>query len=122
MTQRWSQRLDGYIDASPPRRPRIPVGYLNTYTQLKEPDHCWGLNGGNDKWQHDVYNAGCLIEAGVHYYRATGKTALLKVAAKLANHMCEVIGPGRRTTLSRGIRWPRSRWCGWLSCSASSRT
>ena len=40
-----------------------------------------------------MYNAGCLIEAGVHYYRATGKTSLLKVAAKLANHMCGVIGP-----------------------------
>jgi len=47
----------------------------------------------NDNAQHDVYNAGAMIEAAVHCWRATGKTRLLVTAMKLANHMCDVMGP-----------------------------
>lgn len=86
-------RLDGYIEHIAAAAARDPDGYLNTYTQLKEPTHRWGQNGGDDNLQHDVYNAGALIEAGVHYYRATGKTRLLQVAVKLANHMADLMGP-----------------------------
>ena len=85
--------LDGYIDRIAAAAAKDPDGYLNTYTQLKEPTHRWGLNGGNDNWQHDVYNASAMVEAAVHYYRATGKTRLLQVATKLANHMADVMGP-----------------------------
>lgn len=27
-----------------------------------ENDHRWGENGGNLRWQHDVYNSGALVE------------------------------------------------------------
>ena len=86
-------RLDGYIERIAAAAARDPDGYLNTHTQLNEPTHRWGLNGGDDNLQHDVYNAGALIEAAVYYYRATGKTRLLQVATKLANHMADVMGP-----------------------------
>ena len=86
-------RLDGYIERIAAAAAKDADGYLNTYTQLKEPAHRWGLNGGDDNHQHDVYNAGAMIEAAVHYYRATGKTQLLGVAVKLANHMAAVMGP-----------------------------
>ena len=33
-----------------------------------------------------------LIEAGVHYYLATGKTKLLSVATRLTKYMCEYMG------------------------------
>jgi DUF1680 family protein len=95
-------RLDGYIGRIAAAAAKDPDGYLNTYTQLKEPTHRWGLNGGNDVGQHDVYNAGALIEAGVHYYRATGKITLLKVAAKQANYMCKVIGPAPKKNVIPG--------------------
>ena len=85
-------RLDGYIQRIAAAAAKDPDGYLNTYTQLKEPAHRWGLNDGDDNRQHDVYNAGAMVEAAVHYYRATGKTRLLQVAAKLANHMADVMG------------------------------
>ena len=87
------KRLDGYIERIAAAAARDPDGYLNTHTQLMEPTHRWGLNGGNDNNQHDVYNAGALVEAAVHYYGATGKTRLLAVATKLANHMSDVMGP-----------------------------
>ena len=87
------KRLDGYIDRIAAAAAKDPDGYLNTWTQLMAPNHRWGLNGGNDVQQHDVYNAGAMVEAAVHYYRATGKTRLLQVATKLANHMADVMGP-----------------------------
>jgi len=95
-------RLDGYIERIAAAAARDPNGYLNTYTQLEEPDHRWGLNGGNVRWQHDLYNAGAMVEAAVHYYRATGKTQLLDAATKLANHMADRMGPSPRQNIIPG--------------------
>lgn len=93
------QRIEGYIGRIAAAADKDPDGYINTHTQLVEPNHRWGQNGGNDRDQHDLYNAGCLLEAGVHYYRATGQTELLRVATRLANYMCEVMGPGRKNII-----------------------
>ena len=95
-------RLDNYIDHIAAAAAKDPNGYINTYTQLQEPTHRWGSNGGNDRWQHDLYNAGALVEAGVHYYRATGKTKLLEVAVKFASHMADVMGPAPKQNLVPG--------------------
>ena len=66
------------------------------------PGQRWGLNGGNEVEQHDVYNAGAMVEAGVHYYRATGKTQLLQVATKFANHMADIMGPPPKKNIVPG--------------------
>jgi DUF1680 family protein len=95
-------RLDGYIERIAAAAAKDPDGYLNTWTQLMAPEKRWGLNGGNDVQQHDVYNAGALVDAAVHYYRATGKTRLLKVAVKLANHMADVMGPPPKKNIVPG--------------------
>lgn len=87
------KQLDGYIDRISAAAAIDPNGYVNTYTQLDEPDHRWGLNGGLEVWQHEIYNLGALVEAGVHHCRATGKTTLLATSVKIANHMCEIMGP-----------------------------
>lgn len=86
-------RIDAYIDRIAAAQASEEDGYINTYTQLMESGHRWGQNGGFLRWQHDVYNAGMLVEAGIHYYNATGKTKLLEVATRFANMMCELIGP-----------------------------
>ena len=96
------QRLDGAIERIAAAQAADPDGYLNTYTRLERPTQRWGLNGGDDNWQHDVYNAGALVEAAVHYYRATGKTRLLEAAARLANHMADVMGPPPRRNIVPG--------------------
>jgi DUF1680 family protein len=95
-------RVDGMIDRISAAAAHDPDGYLNTYTQMKEPGHRWGQNGGNDRWQHDLYNAGCMVEAGVHYYRATGKTKLLETAVRMANLMSKVMGPPPRQNIIPG--------------------
>jgi DUF1680 family protein len=87
------KRMDGYIDKIAAAQASDHDGYINTYTQLMEPEHRWGFKGGVLRWQHDVYNSGMLVEAAVHYYKATGKTKLLDVAVRLANYMYADIGP-----------------------------
>jgi DUF1680 family protein len=93
------KRIDGYISRIAAAQDRDPNGYLNTWTQLEHPNQRWGLNGGNDGWQHEMYNVGALCEAAVHYYQATGKTSLLKVAVKLANYTCDQVGPSPKYEL-----------------------
>jgi DUF1680 family protein len=99
-------RIDGYIARIAAAAAKDPNGYLNTWTQLMEPQHRWGINGGNDVQQHDVYNFGAMVEAGVHYYRATGKTDLLRVAVKMANHACDTIGPPPKANVIPGHALP----------------
>ena len=100
-------RIDGYIVRIVAAQTADPSGYLNTWTQaMLPPTQRWGMNGGDDRSQHDVYNAGMMIEAGIHYYRATGKTALLEAATRMANLMCTAIGPPPRANVVPGHSGP----------------
>ncbi|MGO8930524.1 MAG: glycoside hydrolase family 127 protein [Limisphaerales bacterium] len=92
-------RIDGYIARIAAAQARDTNGYLNTWTQLQHPDQRWGLNGGNDGYQHEMYNVGALCEAAVHFYQATGKSSLLKVAVRLANYTCSQVGPAPKHEL-----------------------
>ena len=83
-------QIDGIIEAI--RKAQGEDGWLHPYVTLERPRQLWGLNGGNARWQHETYDAGCLIEAGVHHYRATGKTSLLACSVKCANYLAEHIG------------------------------
>ncbi len=64
---------------------QLPDGYLDTYFTLNGLDKRW-----TDVEKHEDYCAGHLIEAAVAYYDATGKTKLLQVAIRLANHIDSV--------------------------------
>ncbi|MGC4044391.1 MAG: glycoside hydrolase family 127 protein [Armatimonas sp.] len=100
-------RIDGYIARIASAQEKDPTGYLNTWTQAMAPqEHRWGRNGGDDRWQHDVYNAGMLVEAAVHYWRATHKPALLEVATRLTNLMCDTIGPAPKANVVPGHSGP----------------
>lgn len=92
-------QIDGYIERIVAAQSVRQDGYINTYTQLVEPGHEWGLNGGFQLWQHEIYNLGALVDAGIHYYRATGKTRLLVAGVRIANTMCELMGPPPRKNL-----------------------
>ena len=76
-------KIDGYVDRIAAAQAVDKDGYIDTYTTLIYSDRRFGTNGGDDKWQHDIYNAGMLAEAAVHYYDATGKTKLLEVAVPI---------------------------------------
>ena len=100
-------RVDGYIARIEAAQKSDPDGFVGTNTQLTEDNHRWGANGGFLRMQHDVYNAGMLIEAGVHYYEATGDDRLLKVATRMADYMVRTMGPAPKRISSRRTRAPR---------------
>ncbi|WP_337099738.1 glycoside hydrolase family 127 protein [Paenibacillus sp. YIM B09110] len=67
-----------------------PDGYLNTYYTLKEPGKKWT----NLTECHELYCAGHMIEAGVAYYKGTGKRKLLDVCCRMADDIAVVFGDG----------------------------
>jgi DUF1680 family protein len=99
-------KLDAYINRIAAAQAADPDGYIDTYPTLNRPTQRWGTNGGDDRWQHDLYNAGMLVEAGVHYYKATGKTHLLQVGVKMANYMCKVMGDAPKLNIIPGHAGP----------------
>ncbi|SOE07262.1 glycoside hydrolase family 127 protein [Streptomyces sp. Ag109_G2-15] len=68
-----------------------PDGYLNTWFQLVKG----GARYQDLRWGHELYCAGHLIQAAVAHHRATGRTELLDVARRFADHVDSVFGlPG----------------------------
>jgi DUF1680 family protein len=65
-------------------------GYLDSVQQVRFA----GARYTDLKWSHEMYCAGHLIQAAVAQSRATGDTALLDVATKLADHLVRTFGPG----------------------------
>lgn len=65
-----------------------PDGYLNSYFALERADQRWTIPD-----LHETYCAGHLFQAAVAHYRATGKTNLLDVATRFADHICDRFGP-----------------------------
>jgi DUF1680 family protein len=99
-------KIDGYIGRIAAAQAVDKDGYIDTYTTLMYSNRRFGTNGGDDKWQHDIYNAGMLAEAAVHYYYATGKTQLLDVAVKMANYMYSFMGPAPKHNVIPGHAGP----------------
>ena len=97
--EKLDQRLDGYIERIAAAQAKDPDGYIHTWVTLLSPHTRWGKNGGDIVWQHDVYNAGCLIEAAVHHFRATRKINLLQIAVRFANYMSGLIGPAPKENI-----------------------
>ena len=66
-------------------------GYINTFYTLTGLENRW-----DNMDKHEMYCAGHMIEAGVAYYKVTGKRQLLDVCIRMADHMMTVFGPGKR--------------------------
>lgn len=60
-------------------------GYFNIYFTVVEPE-----NRFQKRTEHELYDAGHLIEAAVAYARATGKEKFLQLMCKYADHIEEV--------------------------------
>ena len=69
-----------------------PDGYINSFVQLDHPDMKWrSLNA-----LHEMYCMGHLVEAGVAYFDATGKTRLLDASRRAMDCVMREFGPGAR--------------------------
>ena len=87
-------RLDGWVDEAVKllSAAQQPDGYLQSYFQVVRPDeHFVDL-----EWGHELYCAGHLIQAAVAHARAGGRTDLLDIATKLADHIDSTFGPAKK--------------------------
>jgi DUF1680 family protein len=82
-----ADRVDETIDLL--ARAQDDDGYLNTFFMLVQPEKRWT----NLNMMHELYCVGHLIEAAVAHHEATGKTTLLEVARRNADHVDDRFGP-----------------------------
>ena len=66
-------------------------GYLNTKYSTESETSFKNFD------EHEMYNCGHLIEAGIAYFEATGKAALLDAGVRFADYLTRLFGPGKRS-------------------------
>jgi DUF1680 family protein len=69
-------------------------GYLGTFVQSGRRDERYGQLD----FDHEIFNMGAMIQSAVAQFRATGRTELLDVARRAADHLHRTFGtgPGQR--------------------------
>ncbi len=81
------QQADDLIDRM--ARAQQPDGYLNSYFPVMEKEYRWR----NLRDWHEMYNAGHLIEGAVAYHEATGKSKVVDILSRFADHIDSLFGP-----------------------------
>jgi DUF1680 family protein len=71
-------------------RAQLPDGYLNCWYNGREPDKRWT----NLRDNHELYNAGHLLEGAIAYFRATGRRRFLDVMERYVDHIAAIFGRG----------------------------
>ncbi|HEY6732433.1 MAG TPA: beta-L-arabinofuranosidase domain-containing protein, partial [Roseiarcus sp.] len=66
-------KIDAIVDDL--ARAQSPDGYLNCWYNGREPEKRWT----NLRDNHELYNAGHLLEGAVAYFRATGRRRMLDI-------------------------------------------
>ena len=90
-------KIDAIVDDL--ARAQSPDGYLNCWYIGREPDKRWT----NLRDNHELYNAGHLLEGAIAYFRATGRRKMLDIMERYVDHIAAVFGrgPGPEARLSR---------------------
>ena len=70
-------------------RAQAPDGYLNCWYLEREPQNRWT----NLRDNHEMYNAGHLLEGAVAYFHATGRDRMLQVMMRTMDHIAATFGP-----------------------------
>jgi len=72
---------------------QAPSGYLNCWYLQREPENKWT----NLRDNHELYNAGHMLEGAVAYFQATGRRRLLDVMEKYVDHIGDTFGRAKLT-------------------------
>jgi uncharacterized protein len=70
-------------------RAQAPDGYLNCWYLEREPQNRWT----NLRDNHELYNAGHMLEGAVAYFHATGRNRLMNIMMRYMDHVAETFGP-----------------------------
>jgi hypothetical protein len=66
-----------------------PDGYLNCWYLEREPDNRWT----NLRDNHELYNAGHMLEGAIAYYETTGRRRWLDIMERYVEHIRLTLGP-----------------------------
>ncbi len=81
-------KIDAIVDDL--ARAQSPDGYLNCWYNGREPDRRWT----NLRDNHELYNAGHLLEGAIAYFRATGRRRFLDIMERYVDHIAARFGTG----------------------------
>jgi DUF1680 family protein len=81
-------KIDAIVDDL--ERAQSPDGYLNCWYNGREPEKRWT----NLRDNHELYNAGHLLEGAVAYFRATGRRKMLDIMERYVDHIAATFGHG----------------------------
>ena len=81
-------KIDAIVDDL--ARAQSPDGYLNCWYNGREPEKRWT----NLRDNHELYNAGHLLEGAVAYFRATGRRKMLDIMERYVDHIAATFGRG----------------------------
>ena len=81
-------KIDAIVDDL--ARTQSPDGYLNCWYNGREPEKRWT----NLRDNHELYNAGRLLEGAVAYFRATGRRRMLDIMERCVDHIAATFGHG----------------------------
>ena len=91
-----AHRRDGKIESlieeiiSKFEKAQLPDGYLNCWYIGREVDKRWT----NLRDNHELYNAGHLLEGAIAYFQATGRRRWLDIMERYVAHVRETFGTG----------------------------
>lgn len=69
---------------------QAPDGYLNCWYLGREPEKRWS----NMRDNHELYNAGHMLEGAIAYYETTGRRRWLDIMERYVEHIRQNFGPG----------------------------
>ena len=82
------KKIDAIVDDL--EKGQQPDGYMNFWYMAREPENRWT----NLRDNHEMYNAGHLLEGAIAYFRATGRRKFLDVMERYMDHIAETFGTG----------------------------
>ena len=104
-------RIDAIVDDL--AKAQSPDGYLNCWYNGREPEKRWT----NLRDNHELYNAGHLLEGAIAYFRATGRRRFLDLMERYVDHIAATFGrgPGPEARLRRPSRRSSWRWSNFIA-------
>lgn len=81
-------RIEAIVDDF--ERAQAPDGYLNCWYLGREPEKRWS----NLRDNHELYNAGHMLEGAIAYFETTGRRRWLDVMERYVEHIRQTFGTG----------------------------
>lgn len=92
LSHRWETKIETEIELmiDDLEAAQAEDGYLNCFYLQHEPDKRWT----NLRDNHELYNAGHLLEGAVAYFQVTGKDRLMLIMERYIDHIAQIFGYG----------------------------